>query len=67
MRWISRRRGSSGSKADDKQNSVVSFLRRPARSTREEDYAVVVCNFTPVVREGYRIGVPGEGTYVPRR
>ena len=24
---------------------------------------VVVCNYTPVVREGYRIGVPGPGFY----
>ncbi|MGB3635492.1 MAG: alpha amylase C-terminal domain-containing protein, partial [Rubrobacteraceae bacterium] len=47
----------------DKENSVVSFLRRPA-SVRAEDYAVVVCNFTPVVREGYLIGVPSPGTYV---
>jgi 1,4-alpha-glucan branching enzyme len=47
----------------DKGNSVASFLRRPA-SVHEEDYAVVVCNFTPVVREGYRIGVPGAVTYV---
>ncbi len=47
----------------DKGNSVASFLRRPA-SAREEDSALVVCNFTPVVREGYRIGVPAAGTYV---
>ncbi len=47
----------------DKENSVVSFLRRPS-SIREEDYAVVVCNFTPVVREDYRIGVPSPGTYI---
>ena len=47
----------------DKANSVVSFLRRPSEM-REEDYAVVVCNFTPVVREDYRIGVPSSGTYV---
>ena len=47
----------------DKQNSVISFLRRPS-ATREEDYAVIVCNFTPVVREEYRIGVPSGGTYI---
>ncbi len=47
----------------DKANSVVSFLRRPSEM-REEDYAVVVCNFTPVVREDYRIGVPSPGTYI---
>ena len=47
----------------DKANSVVSFLRRPS-GVREEDYAVAICNFTPVVREDYRIGVPSPGTYV---
>ena len=46
----------------DKQNSVVSFIRRPARG-REEDYVVVACNFTPTVHEGYRVGVPGEGIF----
>jgi len=27
------------------------------------DFALVVCNFTPVVRRGYRIGVPQPGFY----
>jgi 1,4-alpha-glucan branching enzyme len=39
----------------DIENSVVSFLRR---GDAEEDLAIVVCNFTPVVRHDYRIGVP---------
>jgi 1,4-alpha-glucan branching enzyme len=39
----------------DVENSVVSFLRR---GDAEEDLAIVVCNFTPVVRHDYRIGVP---------
>jgi 1,4-alpha-glucan branching enzyme len=42
----------------DIENSVVSFLRRGI-----SDLAIVVCNFTPVVRQGYRIGVPEGGTY----
>ena len=42
----------------DMENSVVSFLRRG-----NKDLAIVVCNFTPVVRHGYRIGVPEGGTY----
>lgn len=46
----------------DNQNSVMSFLRRPARE-REEDYVVVVCNFTPNVHQSYRVGVPGEGVF----
>ena len=44
----------------DHQNSVLSYVRRAADP---DDLAVVVCNFTPVVREGYRIGVPRGGYY----
>jgi 1,4-alpha-glucan branching enzyme len=44
----------------DSEHSVVSFLRR-ARDG--EDFVVMVLNFTPVPREGYRIGVPRAGTY----
>ncbi len=44
----------------DWENSVVAFLRR-ARDP--EDAIVVVCNFTPVIRENYRIGVPSGGYY----
>jgi len=39
----------------DYSQSVITFLRK-ARHPR--DYLIIVCNFTPVVREGYRIGVP---------
>jgi 1,4-alpha-glucan branching enzyme len=42
----------------DIENSVVSFLRRA-----NKDLAIVVCNFTPGVRHGYRIGVPEGGAY----
>jgi 1,4-alpha-glucan branching enzyme len=45
----------------DRSASVVSFIRY-ARDPA--DHVVVVVNFTPVVREGYRIGVPGGGQYV---
>jgi 1,4-alpha-glucan branching enzyme len=44
----------------DWENSVLAFLRRGHRS---DDLIVVVCNFTPVVRENYRIGVPVGGYY----
>ncbi|MEE2732820.1 MAG: 1,4-alpha-glucan branching protein GlgB [Pseudomonadota bacterium] len=37
----------------DSSQSVISFLRRS-----EQGYVIVVLNFTPVVRENYRIGVP---------
>ena len=39
----------------DADSSVVAFLRR-ARDP--SNHLVVVCNFTPVSRTGYRIGVP---------
>jgi 1,4-alpha-glucan branching enzyme len=41
-------------------NSIVSFLRR-ARDPN--DFLMVVANFTPVPREGYRLGVPEGGFY----
>jgi 1,4-alpha-glucan branching enzyme len=44
----------------DWENSVLAFLRR---GKNPEDAMVVVCNFTPVVRDGYRVGVPTEGFY----
>jgi len=44
----------------DQENSVVSFLRR-ARDPN--DVVVVIVNFTPVPRLGYKIGAPGAGWY----
>jgi 1,4-alpha-glucan branching enzyme len=44
----------------DWESSIVSFLRR---SRDPEDFVVVVSNFTPVPRFGYRIGVPRGGFY----
>jgi 1,4-alpha-glucan branching enzyme len=44
----------------DWENSIVAFLRR-ARDPN--DAIVVVCNFTPVARENYRVGVPSGGFY----
>jgi 1,4-alpha-glucan branching enzyme len=45
---------------NDWEGSTIAFLRR-ARDP--EDFLVVVCNFTPVIRQGYRIGVPQGGYY----
>lgn len=42
----------------DWENSTISFLRR-ARSGKE--VILVVCNFTPVPRMNYRVGVPQGG------
>jgi 1,4-alpha-glucan branching enzyme len=47
----------------DASQSVIAFLRR-GRDPRR--VVVTVCNFTPVVRHGYRIGVPHDGRYVER-
>lgn len=44
---------------DDYMQSVISF-RRIDRSGKE---IITVCNFVPVARDGYRIGVPYEGVY----
>ncbi len=41
----------------DWEHSVISYLR----FDDDGGYAVVVCNFTPVVREAYRVGVPRGG------
>ena len=41
---------------DDREQSVFAYLRHGAAGTRP---VLVVCNFTPMPRQGYRIGVPG--------
>ncbi len=48
---------------NDAEQSVISYLRRAGG---EGAFAVVVCNFTPVVRHEYRIGVPIGGLYRER-
>jgi 1,4-alpha-glucan branching enzyme len=42
----------------DIQRSIVAFLRR---GCDPDDQLLFVCNFTPVVRQNYRVGVPQEG------
>ena len=49
--------------AGDADSSVLTFLRKD-RSGRE--IMAVVCHFTPVVRRGYRIGVPHAGFWEER-
>jgi 1,4-alpha-glucan branching enzyme len=46
--------------ANDSGASVLSFLRR---ARNPENFIVAICNFTPVVREEYRVGVPRPGYY----
>jgi len=43
---------------NDSENSTISLLRK-GKSAHDE--IVVVCNFTPVPRVGYRLGVPAGG------
>jgi 1,4-alpha-glucan branching enzyme len=45
--------------ASDRDQSVVSYLRRAP----DHDDVLIVCNFTPVPRRGYRIGVPRSGRW----
>ena len=45
----------------DYQHSVITFMRI---GNDPEDFLIVLCNFTPVVYDGYRIGVPKKGQYV---
>jgi 1,4-alpha-glucan branching enzyme len=46
--------------ANDSENSVIAFVRR-ARDGN--DLVLAIVNFTPVPRDGYRIGVPLPGSY----
>ncbi len=51
FRWIN---------PDDRNESIVSFIRYAKDSA---DFLVVICNFTPIGRDGYVIGVPETGEY----
>ena len=44
----------------DADNSVVAFVRK---AKDPEDFLLFVCNFTPVPRNDYRLGVPRSGRY----
>ena len=44
---------------DDSKQSVIAFLRRDAAGKM----LLVVCNFNPVLRQGYQMGVPNPGSY----
>ena len=45
--------------SDDNANSVIAFVR----SDENNEKIVAVCNFTPVLREKYKIGVPEADGY----
>lgn len=42
----------------DHQNAVMSYIRK---GNNPKEDLIVVCNFTPVVRDHYRIGLPKKG------
>ncbi|MEM7030347.1 MAG: 1,4-alpha-glucan branching protein GlgB [Chloroflexota bacterium] len=44
----------------DADQSVIAFLRH---NQAQDEQILVVCNFTPVPRENYRLGVPESGFY----
>lgn len=46
----------------DHQNAVFSFIRK---GNNPKDDLIIVCNFTEVVRDNYRIGIPKKGELVP--
>ena len=44
----------------DNENTVLSYMRK---GKKPSDFVIVVCNFTPVLRENYKIGVPVKKNY----
>jgi 1,4-alpha-glucan branching enzyme len=46
--------------ADDSDDSVLTYLRYPSS---QKDPVMAACNFTPIPRRGYRVGVPQEGNW----
>jgi 1,4-alpha-glucan branching enzyme len=51
FRWI---------EANDSDQSVFTYMRF---AENPDDFLVVACNFTPVPRHNYRVGVPRPGYY----
>ena len=44
----------------DYEKSILSFMRK---AKDPDDFLIFVFNFTPVVRNNYRVGIPGKGFY----
>jgi 1,4-alpha-glucan branching enzyme len=51
-------KGFSWIDCNDHEQSIIALTRRSG-----DDHVIAVVNFTPVVRRGYRIGVPADGEY----
>jgi 1,4-alpha-glucan branching enzyme len=71
LNWFYRREGALNQVDDDysgfewidfrdSEASVISFLRY---SRNRDEFVVVCCNFTPVPRRDYRVGLPVGGRY----
>ena len=45
----------------DHENAVMTYIRK---GNNPKNDLIVICNFTPVVRENYRIGIPRKGELV---
>ena len=45
---------------NDSDNSIFSFIRY---AQSKDDFLIIISNFTPLVRHGYRIGIPVPGSY----
>jgi 1,4-alpha-glucan branching enzyme len=56
--WDHDARGFEWLSGDDKDQSVISFLRRS-----QHEALVIVLNFTPAARDGYRIPIASPGVY----
>ncbi len=57
-KWDTKYEGFTWIDCNDHLNSVLSFIRKGP-----EGFLVIVLNFTPVIRENYRVGVPEPGHY----
>jgi 1,4-alpha-glucan branching enzyme len=57
--WDCKPEGFSWIDCNDHYNSVISYLRRGP-----DGFLVCVFNFTPVVRQGYKVGAPEDGYYL---
>jgi 1,4-alpha-glucan branching enzyme len=44
----------------DTDNSIISFIRK---AKDPDDFLIIILNFTPVPRSGYRLGVPQDCFY----
>lgn len=57
-RWDAKHEGFKWIDCNDHQDSVLSYVRRGP-----DGFLVCIFNFTPVVRQAYKVGVPEAGAY----